>query len=160
MSVAAVHMIKPWIKNKTITLYNDNPGAAAALRTKAPPLNRMDLQSLILTLADLAYERKFVWCWIHQVVKESWDMSLADKLSRFQSVPWVEKVRYMDITDTCNELFDILWEAPRNVNKEKDIPAKLRILYGLQLDDVKQATKSSTPLEHNILRNGVSPNLI
>ena len=61
MSLAAVHMIKPWLKNKTVTLYNDNPGATAALRTKAPPLNRMDLQCLVLELASLAYEQKFYW---------------------------------------------------------------------------------------------------
>ena len=66
----------------------------------------------------------------------------------------------MDITDTCNELFDILWEAPRNLSKQEDISTKLRVIYGLQLDDVKQATKSSSPLEHNILRNGFLPNLI
>ena len=152
MSVAAVQMIKPWLKNKTVTIFNDNPGAAAALRTKAPPLGRMDLQSLIIALANLAYEKKFYWWGVHRVVKESWDMTLADKLSRFQQVQWVESVRYMNIQPACNDLFDILWEAPRNRNHQEDISTKLRNLFGLQLDKNAQPVDSFSPLEHNILR--------
>ena len=78
------------------------------MRIKAPPFNRIDLQCLILALADLAYEQKFYWWGVHRIVKESWDMSLADKLSRFLPVPWMEKIRYMHITTTCNELLDVL----------------------------------------------------
>ena len=152
MSVAAVYMIKPWIQNKTITLYNDNPGAAAALRTKAPPLNRMDLQSLVLALANLAYDKKFYWWGIHQTVKESWDMTIADKLSRFLPVQWLETVKYMDILPACNQMFDILWEAPRNHSHQKDISTKLRALFGLQLENNVQTTFSVSPVEHNILQ--------
>ena len=86
-------------------------------------------------------------------------MSLADKLSRFLPVPWLEEVRYMDITPMCNELFDVLWEAPRNHNHYDDITKKLRTLFGLQLDNVKQADKSPSPLEHNILLKGFQPNI-
>ena len=153
MSVAAVHLIKRFTRNQCITLYNDNPGAAAALRTKAPPLGRNDLQALIENLADLAYEQKFYWWGIHRIVKESSDMSIADKLSRFQPVTMNEPVRYWDITEICDELFDVLWEAPRNICKSvKDIPTGLRVLYGIDLREPKTKDIQITPQTHNILR--------
>ena len=153
MSVAAVKLIHKFVSNKTITIYNDNPGAAAALRTKAPPLGRNDLQALVESLADLAYDHKFYWWGIHRIVKESVDMSYADKLSRFQPVPWQEPVRYWNILDTCNELFDVLWEAPRNICKSvKDIPTGLRVLYGIDLmEPIEKDSKNTVP-EHDILR--------
>ena len=60
MSVAAVRLIRQFVKNKTIIIYNDNPGAAAALRIKAPPLGKNDLQALIESLANLAYDKKSI----------------------------------------------------------------------------------------------------
>ena len=88
MSVAAVRLIHKFVTSKTITIYNDNPGAAAALRTKAPPLGRNDMQALI-------YDNKFYWWGIHRVVKESSDMRIADKLSRFQHVQWTRKLSHL-----------------------------------------------------------------
>ena len=83
-------------------------------------------------------------------------MDIADKLSRFQPVEWLEKVRYMDISPECDKLFDALWEAPRNHNHSDDISVRLRILYGLELDNAKEKTYSPSPLEHNILRTQFS----
>ena len=80
-------------------------------------------------------------------------MCLADRLSRFQHVPWTEPVRCWNILDTCNELFDVLWEAPRNICKSaKDIPTGLRILYGIDLRKPIEKEKQCTVTEHNILR--------
>ena len=153
MSVAAVRLINSFVKNKTITIYNDNPGAAAALRTKAPPLGRNDMQALIENLADCAYDNKFYWWGIHRIVKESPDMRIADKLSRFQQVHWSEPVRCWNILDKCNELFDVLWEAPRNICKSvKDIPTGLRVLYGIDLREPIEKEKGYILPDHNILR--------
>ena len=152
MSVAAVDLITPYIGNKTITIYNDNPGAAAALRSKAPPLGRLDLQTLVTAIADLAFEKKFYWWGIHRIVKESADMGRADKLSRFLPVPWRERVRKWDILDSCDKLFDKLWEAPRNLKDQKDVTKGLRALYGISLQEPIEQDHKPSPLEHNILR--------
>ena len=47
MAVVAIKTILPQLHNQSVSIFNDNPGAAGAIRNKAPPLCRMDLQALI-----------------------------------------------------------------------------------------------------------------
>ena len=79
-------------------------------------------------------------------------MRIADKLSRFIPVEWDQAAVQVDITKECNELFDVLWEAPRNLPHKKDISTSLRQAYGLLLDlDQPVVQTTSVTTEHNIL---------
>ena len=157
MSVAAVMLILPQVHDKAITIYNDNPGAAAALYSKAPPLGRLDLQELVRHLATLAYDNKFYWWGIHETVKVSANMKIADNLSRFQPVKWPENetVEFRDIDKICTELFSILWEAPQNLTWEKDLSTRIRNLFGLSLNPPMNSTDKPSTTEHNILLKGL-----
>ena len=151
MSVAAVFLIKDKIHDKTITLYNDNPGAANSLSSKAPPLNRLDLQAMIEELATLAYEQKFYWWGVHEIVKNSQNMRIADRLSRFEPLIWSNGAYQLDIKDQCNYLFDILLKTPRNLVKFKDLSQDIRRAYGILFESPPRIIKPK-PTEHNILK--------
>ena len=151
MSVAAVRLILPEVHNKTITIYNDNPGAAAALRSKAPPLGRMDLQALIRDIATLAFDHKFFWWGIHEVVKNSENMRIADKLSRYEPIDWDPQDKRCYIGKEVNALFDILISAPANLPKQKDLSRNVRQEYGLLLDNPPIRQQKPLLPEHNIL---------
>ena len=134
MSVAAVKTVLPLIGNKCLTIYNDNPGAAGAIRTKSPPLARMDLQALIEELAMLAFKNKFYFWGVHEIASESDNMRQADRLSRYEPTQWYESVEKIDILKECNEVFDILWEAPRNLPSRKDISKEIRKEFNIELE--------------------------
>ena len=152
MSVAAVKMIADKAKNLAISIYNDNPGAAGALESKAPPLGRLDLQALMSELATMAYDNKFYWWGIHKTVKESKDMVLADQLSRFKAVDLNKDAIKCSIEKECNELLDVLFEAPRNLPKQRDLSTNVRQMYNILLEDTSSCVKeASMKQEYNIL---------
>ena len=139
MSIVGVIVMLPKLKNKAISIFNDNPIAAGAIRTKAPRLYRLDLQFLIRKLATLAVENKFYFWGIHYTVKNGPAMQLADDLSRFQA-----RARYktrhvpeVNIVDIVNKLLDGLARHPLNLPKKVDINDDIRSQYGLLLDDDK-----------------------
>ena len=57
----AMQIARELIKDKSVTIYNDNPGAAAALITKAPPLWRNDMQFITREIAMLAIENNTMY---------------------------------------------------------------------------------------------------
>ena len=152
MSVAAVKMIADKAKNLAISIYNDNPGAAGALKSKAPPLGRLDLQALISELATMAYDNKFYWWGIHKTVKESKNMVFADQLSRFKAVDLNKDAINCSIKKECNELLDVLFEAPRNLPKQQDLSTDVRQMYNILLEDTSSSVKkASIKQKYNIL---------
>ena len=137
LSLTGIILLLPQLKNKCVTIYNDNPAAAAAIRTKAPRLYRLDLQFLVRYLATLAVEHKFYFWGIHEIVKESKNMQLADDLSRFQASAriktknaprkWPLKI--------VNDLLLQLLEQPANLKPSIEIGNSRRKVYGLLLND-------------------------
>ena len=124
------------LKGKSVTIYNDNPGAASAIATKAPKLYRMDLLFLTVYLCKLAVKYDFKFWGVHIYDK---DMDLADGLSRLKSGKKYQLGR--DLVDDsenagviCNDILTQLAFAPNNLPDNRDIPYQLRKEYNLLLD--------------------------
>ena len=137
-TLIAVTLWSKYFTNKSVTLYNDNPGAASAIRTKAPRLHRLDMQFLIRDLAQLAVNNKFYFWGLHITQKEDTKMSLADNLSRFFS----KNTDLIDLIDDsanaliiCNNILKILGNLPSNLPKNRDISVIIRREYNILLDD-------------------------
>ena len=58
-SLVALKLFAPQLTGKSVTIYNDNPGAAHAIISKAPRLHRQDLQFMIREIAKLSIEYNF-----------------------------------------------------------------------------------------------------
>ena len=137
VSVVGIVACRNWLKNKSISIYNDNPTAAGALKTKAPPLYRLDLQFLVLKLATITAESKLYFWGIHYTVKDGEPMVLADQLSRlnkaadkvFQNIPCV------NVIDIVNTLLKELMRTPLNLPSKCDFTRERRVQYGILLND-------------------------
>ena len=137
MSVVGVILAAPYIKNSAITIYNDNPGAAGAIRTKAPKLYRLDLQFLIRHLAFLAVKNKFYFWGLHFTVKDGKEMKIADDLSRFtfDISECKDNIPVIDCRKIVNNLLDGLNKHPLNLPKKFDVNINIRKQFGLLLND-------------------------
>ena len=124
------------LQGKTVTIYNDNPGAATTIATKAPKLYRMDLLFLITYLSKLAIKYNFKFWGVHLFNEE---MDLADGLSRDKmeiKYQFDEKLKNdsSNALTICNNILSQLALAPNNLPNNRDIPYKLRKEYNLLLD--------------------------
>ena len=137
MSIVGVTLATPYITNKTITIYNDNPGAAGAIRTKAPKLYRIDLQFLIRHLATLAVKNKFYFWGLHFTVKDGNEMKIADQISRFtfKKENVKDNVTMTNCTSIVNDLLKEVLKQPLNLPKKFDMSCNARAQFGLLLDD-------------------------
>ena len=79
-ALIAVRLWAHTLQGQCVALYNDNPGAAGAIITKAPPLHRLDMQYMIRELAKLAVKYHFYF-WGIKIDGANNDK--ADALSRF-----------------------------------------------------------------------------
>ena len=83
--VVAMDLFSDILSDSSVTFYNDNPGAAGALISKAPRLWRSDMQGLTRDIAMLAIENNTVYWGI----KINGDVNeYADALSRFKNYDW------------------------------------------------------------------------
>lgn len=124
------------LRGKSVTIYNDNPGAAAAIAAKAPKLYRMDLLFLTVHLCKLAIKYNFKFWGVH-IYDEN--MDLADGLSRQKSDSKYQFNNNLideskDALAICNNLLTQLALAPNNLPDNRDIPYRLRKEYNLLLD--------------------------
>ena len=115
-SVVAMDLFSDILTNSSITFYNDNPGAAGALITKAPPLWRADMQCLTRQIATLAIDNNTMFWGI----KINGDVNdYADDLSRFKNYDWIELNFIMrDAIDIVNKYLRLLAQAPPNRDKK------------------------------------------
>ena len=112
-----------WSKNwhlKSVTFFNDNPGAAAALINKNAKLTRYDMNYLIREFAQLAALKRYMFWGIH--VRGA-DNERADALSRFTS--WDSKDYQLEakelVIKIVNDVLEELVLEPENRNSKKDM---------------------------------------
>ena len=115
-SLVAMDLFSDILHDSSVTLYNDNPGAAGALISKAPPLWRTDMQLLTRRIATLAIDNSTMY-WgikIDGAVNE-----YADALSRFKPYDWTALGFVMrDAIDIVNKYLYQLAQAPPNRDKK------------------------------------------
>ena len=161
MSIVGVLLIIPELKNKAVTIYNDNCGAAAAIRTKAPRLYRLDMQYLVRFLATLAVKNKFYFWGIHFTIKDGDEMKIADQLSRFTyKKENSNSTNTINCANIVNVLFKGLLNHPKNLAKNVEIGNDIRKEYRLLLDDDVVDYSKMHPIDvvvnqkkYNILNN-------
>ena len=98
-SIVAVKLWLDELKGKSVAIYNDNPGAAGAIISKAPRLHRLDMQYLTRELAKLAVEKKFYFWGVKVDGKDNND---ADSLSRFKD-DVKHKLATNELSNECQE---------------------------------------------------------
>ena len=105
------------LSGKAVTVYNDNPAAASALITKAPPLYRTDLQCIIRDIALKAMMQRFMFWGVKIDGKVN---DYADALSRFKPYPW-KKLGYtiIDATDSANKILSKLLFCGPNLDEKR-----------------------------------------
>ena len=136
MSIVGVLLLIPDLKNKAVTIYNDNCSAAAAIRTKAPRLYRLDMQYLVRFLATLAVNNKFYFWGIHFTIKDGVEMKIADQLSRFTyKKDTSNTTSIINCTKIVNVLFRGLLNHPKNLAKNVELGEDIRREYKLLLND-------------------------
>ena len=155
---------KLWAKEmqtKSVTMYIDNASAAAAVKTKAPKLYRIDMNYLIRYMAKLAVSHNFLFWGIHKFDK---DMDRADGLSRLKTD---DKYQFgpdqiddsVQATIICNELLTCLMYEPNNLPQDRTIPYKIRKEYNILLDDrylrEEKLAKNKIIYKYNILTRDV-----
>ena len=160
MSIVGVVLFSNKLKNKAITIYNDNPAAAGAIRTKAPKLYRLDLQFLIRYLATLAVSNKFYFWGIHFTVKDGEKMKIADELSRFtfKKENVKDKINITDCTAIVNDLLNQLAKHPLNLPKRVDINDDIRYEYNILLND--EFVNYNNPKLNNSVENQKNYNIL
>ena len=157
-SVVAMDLFSDILQNSSVTFYNDNPGAAGALISKAPRLWRSDMQCLTRNIAMLSITNNAMYWGI----KINGDVNeYADALSRFKSeYDWNALGFTMrDPTDTVNKYLNLLAQYPPNRNREhwawsEEQKEMLRINATKRLINKKQThrTKSTAKnTQYNIL---------
>lgn len=140
-SIVAIRLWSHLFTNKSVTIHNDNPGAASAIRTKAPRLYRLDMQYLIRSLASEAVCNKFYFWGLHTTRENDDNMDLADGLSRFIPDPKfsIEKNNLIDDSSDalkiCINLLNELLDIPSNLPKNRDISNLIRKEYNILLND-------------------------
>ena len=137
LKIHAQELIGAWIAfdlwgsqlaGKAITIYNDNPAAAAALITKAPPLYRTDLQCVTRDIALMAMKNRFMY-WGVKIDGEKNDY--ADALSRFKQYPWKQLgIHVIDATNNANRILTKLLNCGPNLDEKrwKWLPHQRRML--------------------------------
>ena len=104
------------LSDSSVTFYNDNPGAAGALISKAQRLWRADMQGLTREIAMLAIENSTMY-WgieINGDVNE-----YADALSRFKNYDWEQLGFEMrDPTQIVNKYLLKLAKCPKNRDRK------------------------------------------
>ena len=117
-SLVGSEIVGPDCKGKSITFYNDNPAAAAAIISKAPPLTRWDLNYMTREFAKIAITNQFYF----------WGVKIdgsangpADALSRFKNLRDVNidinKCIFIDkqvIIDITNKHMRAMMQLPLN----------------------------------------------
>ena len=105
------------LSGKSVTMYNDNPSAAAALITKAPKLHRNDLQCIIRDIAKMAIEHRFMFWGVKIDGKVN---EYADALSRFKPYNWSKMgITVIDATDNANRILEMLKNYYPNLDKKR-----------------------------------------
>ena len=125
---------------KAISIYNDNPGAYGALWSKAPALNRLDMQFLTRHLVELARKYRFHFWGIYCTDTR---MDIADGLSRFfdhDDKYIIGKNGFIgepfdNVKKVCNDLLNKLLWQPANLPKNIDISQDIRKEYNILLDE-------------------------
>jgi hypothetical protein len=84
-AVVAIDIAQNELINDTVTIYNDNPSAAATLICKAPKLHRCDLQCLTRELAKITLKNNIQFWGVKILGKHN---DHADALSRFKPYNW------------------------------------------------------------------------
>ena len=136
-SVVAAELFGPDMDGKSVTIYNDNPGAAAAIGSKTPPLYRMDLHFLTVYLCKLAANYNFKFWGVHCTDER---MKFADGLSRFKKEKKYQiEPRYQDLSDEatviCDAILTKLLNVPINLpTNYPDISYRLRQKYRVLYD--------------------------
>ena len=160
LSIVGVSIIQHKLKHKCVTIYNDNPAAAGAIRTKAPKLYRLDMQCLVRQLASLAVHNKFYFWGIHYTIKDGHPMQIADDLSRFESSikDTMKNVTFVDALPIVNKLLLKLKTAPLNLPSKIDISRNRRCQYGILLNDDER--DYSQPYFVNHVKNQYNYNIL
>ena len=128
----------PYLSGKAVTIYNDNPAAASALISKAPPLYRTDLQCIIRDIALKAMMHNFMFWGVKIDGKKN---DYADALSRFKPYPWKDMgINVIDATDSANKILNQLLKCGPNLseNRWKWLPHQRKIL---KLDVIEHRLK-------------------
>ena len=140
VSIVAILVFASKFRHKAVSIHNDNPTASKSIRTKAPPLRRLDLQFLVRRLATAAVDSKFYFWGIHTTPKESSEMVMADQLSRLEmksSFFHSGKLKF-DFSDQarviCNSLLREIINHPILENVS-DIDDTIRMEYKILWDD-------------------------
>jgi hypothetical protein len=95
------------LKNNTVSIYNDNGGAARALISKAPALHRSDMQCLTREIAKIAIKNNIMFWGVKIDGKFN---EYADHVSRFYTKHDWEKLGFQlcDIKVVTNKYIAIL----------------------------------------------------
>ena len=126
LKMHAQELISAWIAfdlwwdqlaGKAVTIYNDNPAAASALITKAPPLYRTDLQCVIRDIALKAMTQRFMFWGVKIDGKVN---DYADVLSRFKPYQWKEMgFIVIDATKNANTILNKSLKCGPNLNENR-----------------------------------------
>ena len=106
--LALVVTAKMWAQNWTnssITFYCDNEPVVGMLKKKCATFKRWDLMQLIRILCELANKHSFYFWAVHIPDKQN---QIADKLSRFQTVPTTQLMHYETLQTTQKHVQTIL----------------------------------------------------
>ena len=138
--LVAIELIKPKLHNKSITIYNDNPGAACAIATAAPPLYRLDMHCLITHLASMAVNSNFLYWGVHTIAKSNHNMNLADGLSRFNPDTkdiFQDKFECVNkqALEVTNKLLLKIAQTPLNLSPKYDIDDNIRKEFKILLNE-------------------------
>ena len=105
------------LTGQAVTMYNDNPSAAAALITKAPKLHRNDLQCIIRDIAKMAINHRFMFWGVKIDGKVN---DYADALSRFKPYDWSAMgITVIDATINANKILTKLLTYYPNLDKKR-----------------------------------------
>ena len=147
--LGALIAVKLWgdrLAGQCVALYNDNPGAAGAIATKAPPLYRLDMQYMVRELAKLAIKYHFYF-WSIKIDGDQNDQ--ADALSRFKPLhqfnlqqPLCKMESFEKTQQITNEYMNGLLNYRVNVDPYK----KQWNMYAIQQMQSERNLKSSHEL--------------
>ena len=136
------------LTGQCVALYNDNPGAAGAIITKAPPLYRLDMQYMVRELSKLAVQYHFYF-WGIKV--DGANNEQADALSRFKNLEFFNvdetKCTMVDPKKTqqvVNEYMNGLIKYRKNVNPK----LKKWDMYALTEINIRRNIRAGRAIEN------------
>ena len=162
LKIHAQELIGAWIafdlwgdqlKGKAVTIYNDNPSAAAALISKAPKLYRSDLQCIIRDICMMSIEKRFMFWGVKIDGKVN---DYADALSRYKPYNWKQLgIKVVDATDSANKILTQLLNYYPNLDEKrwKWLPHQRKIL---NLDVIEY--RVSNNLTHKLRKKPLNKN--